>query len=55
MLVSLKYNDLVESFKIYFRERNFKANEEEQDEEEEFFSKLALSVFRVGQWSLELF
>lgn len=53
LLVDMGYNDLVESFQLRYLNR-YDGSEEEEDEEL-FFSQLSFSVFRVGQWALELF
>jgi hypothetical protein len=40
---------------MVYKDRLIDKNEEEQEEEEEFFSGVADSLFKVGQWCLELF
>jgi hypothetical protein len=40
---------------MVYQDRLIDKNEEEQEEEEEFFSGVADSLFKVGQWCLELF
>ena len=40
---------------MVYRDRILDESEEDQEEEEEFFSDVADSVFKVGQWCLEMF
>lgn len=46
---------MVESLDLKYRDRLVNRLEEEQEEEEDFFSAVAFSINRVGQWCLELF
>ena len=53
LLAKMGYNDLVESFQLRYRNRH--DGSEEEEDEEHFFAQLSFSVFRVGQWALELY
>jgi hypothetical protein len=55
IVFQLQFLDLIESFQMKYREINPTNYEDEQQEEEEFFSQVADAVFRLGQWSQELY
>jgi hypothetical protein len=56
LILALQYLELVESFQIKHREVDPSGeDDEEAAEEEDFFSQVADSVFRAGQWTQELY
>lgn len=55
LIVNLGFLDILESFKIKYRERPGEDLQEEQDEEEEFFETVSEAVDKLGQWCLELY
>eukprot|EP00347_Sterkiella_histriomuscorum_P020494 403337586 len=57
LLVNLGFLDILESFKIKYRERPSEESDEqeEQDQEEEFFETVGEAVDKLGQWCLEIY
>lgn len=56
LLINLGFLDILESFKMKFRERPGEdADADEVEEEEEFFELMSEAVDKLGEWCLELY